>query len=302
MGQAIIFNGVVVSNPLQTVTFVEKLVTAEDYVAAYKKKVPTISGPQEAALVTFINAMITAGVWDSVVRCYPMLGGLTHYTIDLKNTSNQSDWSFPTSGLTWDSTRNAPFLSLPGNANGTDMVIDGLDSTGTGCAFFFSCKLYKQLVSTALINTGYNDYSAEGENIVRGNLTNTNGGYQAPYWNTPKKFESVQGIDTKNKNSNSNYLLNIGNSKNKLWAWTADYIPVACGEGDTDTSKSTSRAVFGLGGKIFGAGAAPATNTLNGCANMFMAFSKHLSDDEISGIAKAVYDFNQSCGRYVDFE
>ena len=299
MGQAIIFNGVVVSNPLQTVTFVEKLVTAEDYVAAYKKKVPTISGVQEAALVTFINAMIAAGVWDSVVRCYPMLGGLTHYTIDLKNTSNQSDWSFPTSGLTWDSTRNAPFLSLPGNANGTNVVIDGLDSTGTGCAFFFSCKLYKQHVACGLINTGF---VADKQNIVTAQLVNSNGGYQEPNWNTPKQNESVQGIDTKNKNSNSNYLLNIGNGKNKLWAWTADYTPVACREGDTDTSRSTNRAVFGLGGKFYAEAVAPSQNTLNGCANMFMAFSKHLSDVEIFNIAKAVYDFNQSCGRYVDFE
>lgn len=302
MGQAIIFNGVVVNNPLQTVTFVEKLVTAEDYVAAYKKKVTTISGPQETALVNFVNAMITAGVWDSVVRCYPMLGGLSHYTIDLKNTSNQSDWSFPTSGLTWDSTRNAPFLSLPGNANGTDVVIDGLDSMGTGCAFFFSCKLYKLSTVCSLVNNGYNDYSAEGENIVTKPLVNSNGGYQEPNWNTPKENKSIEGIDTKSKNSNSNYLLNIGNGKNKLWAWTADYTPVACREGNTDTSKSTSRAVFGLGGKAFTEAAAPAANTLNGCANMFMAFSKHLSDDEISKIAKAVYDFNQSCGRYVDFE
>lgn len=299
MGQAIIFNGVVVSNPLQIVTFVEKLVTAEDYVAAYKKKVTTISGPQETALVTFINAMIAAGVWDSVVRCYPMLGGLSSYTIDLKNTSNQSDWSLPTSGLTWDSTRNAPFLSLPGNANGTDIVIEGLDSTGTGCAFFFSCKLYKQHVACGLINTGY---VADKKNIVTAGLVNSNGGYVEPNWNTPKQNESVQGIDTKSKNSNSNYLLNIGNSKNKLWAWTADYTPVACREGNTDTSQSTNRAVFGLGGKYQAEAVAPAGNTLNGCANMFMAFSKRLSDDEISGIAKAVYDFNQSCGRYVDFE
>lgn len=299
MGQAIIFNGVVVNNPLQTVTFVEKLVTAEDYVAAYKKKVTTISGTQETALVNFVNAMIAAGVWDSVVRCYPMLGGLSHYTIDLKNTSNQSDWSFPTSGLTWDSTRNAPFLSLPGNANGTNLVIDGLDSTGTGCAFFFSCKLHKQLVACALINSGF---VPDKKNIVTASLVNSNGGYQEPNWNTPKQDEKVQGIDTKNKNSNSNYLLNIGNSKNKLWAWTADYTPVACREGDTDTSQSTSRAVFGLGGELFAEAVAPAQNTLNGCANMFMAFSKRLSDDEISKIAKAVYDFNQSCGRYVDFE
>ena len=131
---------------------------------------------------------------------------------------------------------------------------------------------------------------------------NSNGGYQEPNWNTPKQSENIQGIDTKSKNSNSNYLLNIGNGKNKLWAWTADYIPVACREGDTDTSKSTNRAVFGLGGKFSAEAVAPAANTLNGCANMFMAFSKHLSDDEISGIAKAVYDFNQSCGRYIDFE
>ena len=80
MGQAIIFNGVVVSNPLQTVTFVEKLVSAEDYVAAYKKEVPTISNTQETALVNFVNALIAAGVWGSVVRCYPMLGGLSYYT------------------------------------------------------------------------------------------------------------------------------------------------------------------------------------------------------------------------------
>ena len=299
MGQAIIFNGVVVSNPLQTVTFVEKLVSAEDYVAAYKKEVPTISNTQETALVNFVNALIAAGVWGSVVRCYPMLGGLSYYTIDLKKTSNQRDWSFPASGLSWDSTRNAPFLSLPGNANGTNVVIDGLDSTGTGCAFFFSCKLYKQLVAGALINNGF---VKDDENIVTAPLVNSNGGYQEPNWNTPKQSENIQGIDTKSKNSNSNYLLNIGNGKNKLWAWTADYIPVACREGDTDTSKSTNRAVFGLGGKFSAEAVAPAANTLNGCANMFMAFSKHLSDDEISGIAKAVYDFNQSCGRYIDFE
>lgn len=298
MGQAIIFNGVVVSNPLQTVTFVEKLVTAEDYVAAYKKKVATIPGPQETALVAFINAMIAAEVWDSVVRCYPMLGGLSSYTIDLKNTSNQSDWSFPTSGLTWDSTRNAPFLSLPGNADGTDIVIEGLDSTGTGCAFFFSCKLYKFHEACGLITTSF---AKNKNNILTKGLVNSNGGFQEPNWDTPKQNGSIQGIDTKSKNSNSNYLLNIGGGKNKLWAWTADYTPVACREGNTNTSLSTSRAVFGLGGKYLAEATAPAKNTLNGCANMFMAFSKRLSDDEISNIAKAVYNFNKSCGRYVDF-
>ena len=101
-GKAIVINGLVVSNPLETVTFKG----VDTILASYLSKNATISTDEKAALKTFVGGLLDAELWDKVKYFYPLLGSavadqlvevVNPDTEDLFNT-NLSGTSF-TSGL-----------------------------------------------------------------------------------------------------------------------------------------------------------------------------------------------------------
>ena len=143
MGKALIFSGVTVDNPLQTVTIIKELITADDYINAYANLATEVTSEQKNYLKTFIGTLMTNGLWNKVKCCFPMLGGLDGYNKDVKDIFNQRSWNTPTVGTYWDTTRNAPYLSLPGMAKGTPLVIENMDKNNS--SFLFSVKLKKIL-------------------------------------------------------------------------------------------------------------------------------------------------------------
>lgn len=69
-GKAIVINGLVVSNPLTTVTFKD----VDSILASYTTKNATISNEEKSALRTFVGGLLDAELWDKVKYFYPMLG------------------------------------------------------------------------------------------------------------------------------------------------------------------------------------------------------------------------------------
>lgn len=298
MGQAIIFKGVTVDTPLETVSFVKTNITAQDYLDDYKSRVTTLQSGQEVIIKTFIETLISAGLWDKVERCYPMLGGIGYYTYDLKKITNQNDWDFPESSVSWDETRNAPLLSIAGNKSPKDIIITGLDCINKGCAFFLSEKqaaLGGSCQFTDRINTDLPSF-------IKTPLYNSNGGYTSPRWCTPLLSSGVEGFNAKNKNTNNNFLLNIKGGMNSLYAWNDNNDANFVSERETTTDETTTDAVISLGCIFHANVEAPAQQTLNGCVNLFMVFNNNLSTDEIKVLNDAVYNLNQGLGRYIDFD
>lgn len=85
MGKALRFSGVTVDAPLQTVTFVRELITANDYVSAYKQAVGGLTAKQESSLLTFIETLMTNGIWDKVNYFFPLIKGVDYQSYDLKS-------------------------------------------------------------------------------------------------------------------------------------------------------------------------------------------------------------------------
>lgn len=74
MGKALVFNGIVISERLTTVTFTDGLSTP---VRAYLNKLSTkATEVQEQAFQTFYEALETAGLWDKISCLYPMFGSV----------------------------------------------------------------------------------------------------------------------------------------------------------------------------------------------------------------------------------
>lgn len=72
MGKALIIKGLVVNNPVCTVNFAAS--PLEKATAAFYKKNSSINDNEKIALDTFIQNLITAGLWNKVYYFYPMLG------------------------------------------------------------------------------------------------------------------------------------------------------------------------------------------------------------------------------------
>lgn len=292
MGKALIFSGVIIENPLQTVTFVKQLITASDYVNEYAKLVTSVTSEQKKNLTKFIETLIDNEIWDKVKCCFPMLGGLEGYNKDLKDVSNQVDWSTPTTGTSWDSIRNAPYLNLPGKAKGQSLTIEGMNNKDS--AFLFSTKLKKESSGSILMS----EYKYLGNpNSYLDELLANNGGTREPIWGTTKKNVSLEGY-TYGKQSNNIYILNCQNGTNSLYACSNKPTVLTVGTGPT---KEVQEVTVAFGGYFDAVKEAPATNTLNGCMNMFIAFSSALTEDKIRILSKAVWDFDEACGRHKDF-
>lgn len=292
MGKALIFSGVQVQAPLQTVTFVKTLVTASDYVNEYAKLATNVTSGQKEHLVNFVQTLMSKGLWDKVKSCFPMLGGIEGYNKDLKDFVNLQNWQTPSNGTTWDETRNAPYLNLPGQAVGTPLSFT-IDCKS--CAFFFSTKFASQLQSRAITQKGYGTTPDSFVDVLK------TGDFSYPEWGTTKGNSNFS--DYKNtKNANNMYLLNCVSGENKLYACSNKSNIEYVNKGTTDTSKTTSEVSIALGSYFSAGSEAPANYTLNGCINMFICFKEHLTDDEIQTVSKAVWDFDEACGRHTDFE
>lgn len=292
MGKALIFSGVIIENPLQTVTFVKQQFTASDYVNEYAKLATSVTSEQKKNLTKFIETLIANEIWDKVKCCFPMLGGLEGYNKDLKDVSNQVDWSTPVTGTSWDNTRNAPYLNLPGKAKGQILTIKGMDRRDS--AFLFSTKL-KKASNGSILMSRY-EY-LDNPNSYLEKLNANNGGYAEPIWGTTKKNSSLKGYSYMAQ-ANNIYILNCQNNTNSLYVCSNNSTILIGGTGSTKEAQEVSVA---FGSYFDGVAEAPANNTLNGCMNMFIAFSSALTEDKIQLLSKAVWDFDEACGRHKDF-
>lgn len=293
MGKALIFSGVAVENPLQTITFVKELVTASDYVTEYAKLATSVTIEQKENLNEFVKTLIINGIWDKVKCCFPMLGGLEGYNKDLKDVFNQREWSAPTIGTSWDSIRNAPYLILPGKAKGEVLDIEGMDRLNS--AFLFSTK-FKRDTNGIVITSRY-EYTDNPNSYLK-RLETKNGGYKEPIWGTTIQNSNVAGYSYAAQ-ANNVYILNCQNGINNLYACSNSPTVLIGGTGPTADVQEVTVA---FGGYYDAEAEAPASSTLNGCMNMFIAFSSALTEEEVRIASEAVWDFDEACGRHKDFE
>lgn len=291
MGKAIVFKGIKVDAPLQTVTFVKELITSSDYVDEYSKLATSVSSEQKTNLVNFVKTLMANNLWDKVRCCFPMLGGMEGYNKDLKDVFNQRVWNAPEVGTSWDSTRNAPFLSLPGNAKGTKLVIENMDKTNS--SFLFSIKIFSHQQGIML-----KSYGEVSESIIN-RLSINNGGHAFFSWDTVDKQQNITGYSF-SKQKNNIYMVTMNNGTNSTFACSNNTTLL---EGSTDATPESEAtdATFAFGGFYGAEQAAPAYSTLNGTMNMFIAFDSALTKEEWKIVSKAVWDFDEACGRHIDF-
>lgn len=298
MGKALVFKGVKVDAPLQTVTFVKEFITASDYVNEYSKLATSVSSEQKVNLVTFVETLMNNNLWDKVKCCFPMLGGMDGYNKDLKDVFNQRVWNAPEAGTSWDSTRNAPYLNLPGNAMGTRLVIENMDKTNS--SFLFSAKLKRTKIATLIgENYVYIDSSGRHSYSFISLLGTSNGGYNYPNWDTGIKNENVSGYSYQAQ-ANNIYMVTLNKGTNSLFVCSNSDTLLTGGTDITPESEVTD-ASFAFGNFYAAQQAAPADDTLNGTMNMFIAFNSALTKEEWKIVSKAVWDFDEACGRHIDF-
>lgn len=299
MGKALVFKGVKVDAPLQVVKFVNELITASDYVNEYSKLATSVSSEQKTNLVTFVKTLMNNNLWDKVKCCFPMLGGMDGYNKDLKDVFNQRVWNSPEAGTSWDSTRNAPYLNLPGNAKGTCLVIENMDKTNS--SFLFSTKL-KRHISASIVSEEYkylNVSDVHSYSFISNLNVSVGGGNAYPNWDTEKKNEGLSGY-TFDAQANNIYMVTLNKGTNSLFVCSNNSTLLTGGTGATPESEVTN-ASFAFGGFYAAQHTAPSDNTLNGTMNMFIAFDSALTKEEWEIVSKAVWDFDESCGRHIDF-
>lgn len=294
MGKALIFSGVTVDNPLQTVTIIKELITADDYINEYAKLATEVTSEQKNYLKTFITILMTNGLWDKVKCCFPMLGGLDGYNKDIKDIFHQRSWNTPIEGTTWDETRNAPYLNLPGKAKGTPLVIENMDKNNS--SFLFSTKLKRRSAGLIILGTSYGSTT----NSIISDLWAGNGGYLCPVWGTEKVEENLSGYSY-NAQSNNIYMVTMKGGTNSVSVCSNSDTLLSWKTGST-TSEDTTQASFAFGNYYDAVEEAPADFTLNGCMNMFIAFNSALTEEELQVVSKAIWDFDEACGRHIDFE
>ena len=294
MGKALVFKGIKVDTPLQVVTFVKELITASDYVNEYSKLATSVSSEQKTNLVTFVKTLMSNNLWDKVKCCFPMLGGMDGYNKDLKDVFNQRVWKAPDEGTSWDSTRNAPYLNLPGNAKGTELVIENMNRTSS--SFLFSIKIFK---NTRDIMYSKYVYNGDLKTSIINRLSISAGGYKFFSWNTPDENKNIKGYSF-DKQCNNIYMITMNNDTNSTFACSNNTTLLEGSTSTTPESEATN-ATFAFGGFYSINYAAPAPSTLNGTMNMFIAFDSALTKQEWEIVSKAVWDFDEACGRHIDF-
>lgn len=95
MGKAIVINDLVVSNPLTTVTFL----STESILSKYYTANSTINADEKAALETFIEGILDAGLWRKILYFYPMLGStVTDQILEVVDTDMEDLFNTNLSG------------------------------------------------------------------------------------------------------------------------------------------------------------------------------------------------------------
>lgn len=301
MGKALIFEGVTVSNPLRTVTFAPS--TAEEWVDNFADVVTLTSG-EKNALTTFVNTLMNNNLWDSVRDFFPMLGGINSYMKSLKRPSGAPNWNAPSNGTTWDSTRNAPYLSLPGLAKGTPLVYDGDEKFNTqNATFIFGCKIAR--ASGGGYNFILKDYEYGGGSVesIMINLKYNAlvSGTSMPKW-LPIDVTSVPAEHnySGNKNNTFVFIASLGSSNASLYVKTNnnqnDLISTV-----SALTEATNRVSFAFGGYVAESATAPNRDSLNGIMCSFISMDKPVTQSEADIIADALYTLDDALGRHVDF-
>lgn len=297
MGKALIFKGITVRDPLTTVTLMVGK-NADYYVSNYAKLSTNVTIEQKTALLAFVTTMIESGIWAKVLRFFPMLGGIDGYIYDVKSPKTTPIWAFPGTGLSWDSTRNAPYLSLSGFAAGIPLEFTGLNVND--CAFLINFKNARD--RNAVLS--YRDYSYDGlpKKSFAGTVLLQNGGYVTVEW---------EGVGSGYKS-----LVGYSNKKNDQWSFITNYCNDAMhfriSKHNTETLTDAGsgivtedfegRASFAIGGFFAAESVAPQPSaTFNGCINEFICFDQSLADTEIKIVKEAVDTLNGKLGRNVDF-
>lgn len=285
MGKAIIFRGVAVATPIQTVNFVVPLVTGDDYVNQYSLLATAVTAPQKTSLTTFVDNLITAGIWDKVSQCYPMLGGLAGYTKDLKDLSNQRIWALPSASLSWDSTRNAPYLNPVGNAAGTPLTISGLAANNFCVLVAATARTNNRSVLQAAYSYGSNFTT----------LNSTQGGYIYPIWNTAASTSSLAnytGI------ANNIYISNEAAGSRKFYVKSNNSALLDAGN-QTLSIVTSGTLSLALGSFFAAAAAAPCDIAFYGTMQMVVVCNSSLTTNELTTLTQEIYNFNAACGRHI---
>jgi len=282
MGKAIIFSGVAVATPIQTVNFVVPLVTGADYVNQYSLLATAVTAPQKTSLTTFVDNLITAGIWNKVSNCFPMLGGLNGYTKDLKDLRNQKTWNLPPLSTTWDSSRNAPYVFPIGLDGGTYIPFTGIVNTNFCLLYSVKQKSSNEKYLLGIKNT---------DNTVESLLINKNGGWNYPTWRTTPMTSVLSNYEP---NGNNIFVLNYLNGTGSTKVKSNNSALLNVGVASAFTKQIAS---INLSLDFPAAGAAPVGNAFYGNLNMFVVCNAGLTDSELGIISNAINTFNESCGR-----
>ena len=301
MGKALVFDGITVSNPLRTITFAPE--TAEEWVNNYADVVTLTSG-EKSALTTFVDTLMNNNLWGSVRDFFPMLGGLSSYMKSLKRPTNAPNWNAPTNGTTWDSTRNAPYLSLPGLAVGTPLIYDDDEmfdtqnatfifgckharASGGGFAFIFKDYVYGGGSVESILNTLQYAAVVDNTSIPRWYPINTN--------TLPDEYHYYNG-----KNACYVFTASFGSDNATLYTKTDNYSNDFINSVSALT-KETKRVSFAFGAYYAGEAEAPNPYSLNGIMCSFISMDKAVTQEEANIISDALYTLDESLGRHVDF-
>lgn len=290
MGKAIVFNGVAVTTPIQTVNFVVPLVTGQDYVNQYSLLATAVTAPQKASLSTFIDTLIANSLWDKVSNCFPMLGGLNGYKFDCKDLRNQKTWSLPVPYTTWDAVRNAPYVVpqydvAPTNtAQGVAVPLSGVNNSNF-------CLLYSNKIRSS--GESHLSQMRFSDNTVGSQLSNKSGGAIYPRWNTSPGAININGYSPLNSNTFVlNYLNGVGSGQLKPASEPVFNLGVASAITKTISSVQLSLSFDVVATSL-------SSSAFYGNANMFVVCNTGLTDTEIGIIANAIHTFNESCGRNI---
>lgn len=298
MGKALIFSGVIIDNPLQTVTFKKELITASDYVSAYKEAVGSLTSKQESSLLTFVENLMANDIWDKVNYFFPLIKGTDYQAYNLKSIKNIG---FIARTPSYNSEKDCLHIGYDGLAMCTtaDIELD-INNMTSIISYAGSCNFFAPV--SLGINNRQDDYIRFGGNqIVEGN-------YWLRHYPTIKTSSETVGI----KNSGSS----------NAWFSSSSIDNILVSLSITSSTKASSTVYSIEGGKKFEAddisvdfhesyrdldkfplklggyyGVESSSQPVE--VDLYCIFlADKLSDSELAIATKAVNQFNNDLGRY----
>lgn len=156
MGKALVFNDIVVEDPLKQVTFVGEVVPAAIKQYMLKLSQP-ISKKKVNALVAFYNALNDAGLWSTIRFLYPMYGSVE----DCAHGLVGDDLTIPT-GATYDKGLNLVNATGGKGPKGNGILVGSYDVTKNltvmSCLGKDVSGIVNSLVSTLPTDSGKSDW------------------------------------------------------------------------------------------------------------------------------------------------